>query len=405
MDSNARELLDLVFRWIHVIAGIMWVGNSMLFNWLDRNLILPPASQPGSTAGMIGEIWMVHSGGFYQVEKKQLAPSQMPAVLHWFKWQSYITWITGICLLAIVYYTGGATYLVDADVSAIRAPAAIGLGIGVIAGGFLVYDLLWRSPIAKYESVATGISLTFAAGVVYALTHLLSGRAAFIHVGAMLGTLMAGNVFFHIIPSQRALVAATASGKPQDMGLSAHAKQRSIHNNYMTFPLLFTMLSNHFPSAYGSRVNWAILGVLFVGGATVRHFMNIRFTFKQWIPALAATVTATLTALLFLMVRPSGAATAAGPIDLGPPVSYTTVRLIMNKRCLPCHSAMPTDDVWKQAPVNVMFDRPDQVQKYAERIQARAVISKTMPLGNKTGMTDDEREVMGHWLLQGASTQ
>ena len=403
MDSNARELLDLVFRWIHVIAGIMWVGNSMLFNWLDRNLVLPSGAKK---EGLIGEIWMVHSGGFYQVEKKQLAPAQMPAVLHWFKWQSYTTWVTGICLLGIVYYMGGATYLVDSEVSSIRVGTAMAIGAGVIVGSFVTYDLLWRSPLAKHSYLAVPVSLALAAGVVYALTHLLSGRAAFIHVGAMLGTLMAGNVFFHIIPSQRELVALTKAGKAQDATLSSHAKQRSIHNNYMTFPLLFTMVSNHFSGIYGSKVNWVILGVLFVAGATVRHFMNIRFTYTKWIYAIAATVTATFVALFFLVLRPASASAGATSVmPQGEHVSFTTVRLILNQRCVPCHSKAPTDPAWKMAPNNVMFDTNENVKKYAERIKARAVISKTMPLGNKTAMTEDEREVLGLWLLQGASVE
>ncbi|MDB4995763.1 MAG: hypothetical protein JWM74_3195, partial [Myxococcaceae bacterium] len=212
LDPNLRELLDLVVRWIHLIAGIMWVGNSMLFNWLDRNLVKPDKpSMDGTPPEMLeGEIWMVHSGGFYQIEKKQLAPSQMPKMLHWFKWQSYTTWMSGFSLLVLVYYVGGSgAFLVDPNVSKITASQGTMIGLGTLAFGFLFYDLLWRSPLAKKPNIAIFVCFAALAGIVYALTHLLSGRAAYIHVGALMGTIMAGNVFFHIVPSQRELVAAT----------------------------------------------------------------------------------------------------------------------------------------------------------------------------------------------------
>ncbi len=400
MDSNLRELLDLVFRWVHLIAGIMWIGNSMLFNWLDRNLVMPENPKKG----LIGEIWMVHSGGFYQVEKKHLAPAQMPNVLHWFKWQAYTTWISGIFLLGIVYYMGGGSFLVDPGVSKISVPAATAVGLGTLALAFATYDLLWRSPLKKHESVAAPLSLVIFAGIVFGLTHVLSARAAYIHVGALIGTVMAGNVFFHIMPAQRALVKATLEGREQDAALGAHAKQRSIHNNYMTFPLLFIMISNHFPSTYGHKYNWLVLFVIIVAGAGVRHFMNIRFTFKQWLPSLIAVVVVALVTLFFLIVRTPAATAASSAAATGPHehVSYTAVSLVIGQRCLPCHSKTPTEAMFQVAPNGVMFDSPEQVRAYSERIKARAIIQRTMPFINKTGMTDDERELLATWIQGGA---
>jgi uncharacterized membrane protein len=402
VESNIRELLDLVFRWVHLVAGIMWIGNSLLYNWLDRNLIKPTdtAGKPLSQ----GTIWLLHSGAFYEVEKKLLGPGEMPKVLHWFKWQAYTTWLTGVALLAIVYYAGGGAYMIDPAVSGLSATKAIALGVLVIVGAFAVYDLLWRSPIGRYDTLASALSLLLGGAVIWILTHTLSGRAAFIHVGAMLGTLMAGNVFMHIMPSQRALVAATESGRPQDPKLSLHAKQRSIHNNYMTFPLLFTMLSNHFAVAYNHPQSWLVLIVLFVGGAGVRHWLNVRFTFAAWKPALAATFVVAIGIVAFLVVRPPATSPTALIVP-GDRVSFTTVRLIITQRCVPCHSQAPTDRSSPAAPTNVRFDTPDQIKQWQERIKARAVISKTMPLANKTKMTDDERDVLAAWFFEGAPTQ
>jgi uncharacterized membrane protein len=395
LDATIRELLDLVVRWVHLIAGIMWIGNSLLFNWLDRNLT--PLAQPKE--GVEGEIWLLHSGGFYEVEKKQLAPSQMPAMLHWFKWQNAATWISGILLLIIVYYMGGAAYMVDPSVADISAGAAIAIGIGVLIISWFVYDLLWRSPLGKNTPLAFAISFILLLATVYGLSRVLSGRAAYIHVGVMLGTLMTGNVWLHVMPSQRALVAATKAGKPQDRALAYRAKQRSIHNNYMTFPLLFIMVSNHFPSTYGNQLNWLILGILMLAGAAIRHFMNIRFWYGGWLRALFGTALVALALVFFLIARTKSPASTAG----GTPIAFADARAIINRRCVVCHSATPTDSQFTVAPAGVTFDTPEQIQSRADRIKERAVVSKTMPLGNKTGITDEEREILGRWIDQGAN--
>lgn len=399
MEATIRELLDLFVRWTHVIAGIMWIGNSLLFNWLDRNLrpIEPPPE------GSQGKIWLLHSGAFYEVEKKLLpAGTPYPAKVHWFMFQNLTTWVSGICLLIIVYYMGGAVYMIDPSVAAIGAGAAIAIGVGTLVGGWLVYDLLWKSALGKNTPLAFAISFVLLIGVSYGLTHMLSGRAAYIHVGALLGTLMTANVWFYVVPSQRALVAASRAGLAQDPALSYRAKQRSIHNNYMTFPVIFIMISNHFPSTYGSSLNWLILAVLMVGSATFRHFLNIRFSYGGWLRLAAATTLLTI-ALVFVLITRANMLPSASASDA--PVAFADARAVIQRRCIECHSATPTDSTFTVAPAGVMFDTPEQIQRMAARIKERAVVTKTMPFNNKTGITDAERALLGAWIEQGASVK
>jgi uncharacterized membrane protein len=396
MTVYLREVLDLLLRWVHLIAGIMWVGHSMLFNWLDRNLYQPEADR--QYPGLQGKIWMLHSGAFYEVDKKLLQPpAKMPAVLHWFKWQSYTTWLTGFSLLLVVYTFGGSAMLVDAGQSRSGNEAAA-LGLGTVIGGFLLYDLLWRSPLKQHERLLMPLTLALFAGAVWLLTHALSGRAAYIHVGVLLGTCMSGNVFFHIMPSQRELVRATQEGRPQDPAVQWRAKQRSIHNNLLTFPLLFIMVSNHFPTTFGSERSWAVLGVLMIAGAGVRYLMNIRFTFKNWVPSMAALVVIALACFVGLTAPKD----EPGSAQAGDAVPFTRVAGIIDRRCLQCHASKTTDDTFNLAPAGVKFENPAQLKQYAARIKERAVVTKTMPLGNKTGITDDERALLGRWVDQGA---
>jgi uncharacterized membrane protein len=396
MDSSVREWLDLVFRWLHLIAGIMWVGNSMLFNWLDRNL----EKVAGKPKEHMGQIWLLHSGAFYEVEKKMLAPGQMPATLHWFKWQSYTTWISGFCLLLIVYYWGGSG-LVDAG-SKVTHEQAKDLGLAMIGLGFLCYDGTMRLFGKRAPALAQALVVSLLIALIYAATHVFSGRAAFVHVGALLGTCMAGNVFFHIIPSQRELVKATEQGREQEMALSLRAKERSIHNNYLTFPLLLLMLSNHFPSAFSHQRAWLVLLFIVAVGAGIRHILNIRFTFSGWIPALGSVIVVGLVGFAWIFgVKRAGAGSSAGVEK----VSFTRVHLVVRDRCMPCHSEHPTDSVYTQAPKGVILDTPLQIQAYADQIKTQAVVTRAMPQGNKTGITEAERNLLGQWVLGGASIE
>jgi len=399
LESTVRELLDLFVRWTHVIAGIMWIGNSLLFNWLDRNL--QPIDPPPE--GSLGKIWLLHSGAFYEVEKKLLpAGTPYPDKVHWFMFQNLTTWASGIFLLIIVYYLGGAAYMIDPSVANISAGTAIAIGVGALIGGWLVYDLLWKSPLGKNTPLAFAISFVLLIGVSYGLAQVLSGRAAYIHVGALLGTLMTANVWFYVVPSQRALVAASRAGLAQDPALSYRAKQRSIHNNYMTFPVIFIMISNHFPSTYGSSLNWLILAVLMVGSAAFRHFLNIRFTYGGWLRLATATTLLTIAVVTLLITRANaGSSGSAGSA----PVTFADARAVIMRRCIECHSSTPTDATFTVAPVGIMFDTSEQIQRMAARIKERAVVTKTMPFNNKTGITDAERALLGAWVDQGASVR
>ncbi|HUF14218.1 MAG TPA: urate hydroxylase PuuD [Longimicrobiales bacterium] len=401
MSETLRELLDLLLRWVHVIAAIMWIGNSLLFNWLDRTL--RPAARPQQASQ--GETWLLHSGGFYQVEKTISPSIGMPRPLHWFKWQAYTTWLSGAALLIVVYWMSGTAMLVGAG-STMSDTQAVLLGAGVIVGGWLVYEALLRTPLARAAPpIGALVGLALVLALAWWLTRVFTGRAAFLHIGALLGTLMAANVVFGIMPAQRALIASVESGAPPDTASSERAKLRSIHNNYFTFPVIALMLSSHFPSLYQGDAGWLRLGVLVLLGAGARHVLNVRYTYRGWKPALGAVIVLGTGALWLLVSRP-GAGSGADPERTGVvagPVSFGTVEAIIGKRCTVCHSASPAIRTFGAPPVGVEFDTPEQIRRLAPRIHARAVETETMPPGNATFMTDDEREILGRWTAGDAA--
>jgi uncharacterized membrane protein len=398
-----NELLDVVFRWAHLIAGIMWVGNSMLFNWLDRNL---EKHHPGLGRLSQGKIFMLHSGAFYDVEKKLLEPGEMPATLHWFKWQNFTTWATGISLLVIVFYMGKIP-LVDPQVHMMSNAVAVTMSISAIFCAWALYHALWSSLGETNPRLATILSIAGLFASIFAYTQIFNGPAAYIQTGVMIGTIMTGNVWMVIVPSQHGLVNATTTGKPQDPKLSIRAKQRSIHNNYLTFPLLFIMLSNHFPAATGHPLNWLVLIAVMIGGAGVRHYMNIRYRGEgkelatgAWLaPAFAMGSFAIAGLLVITRIQ-----IHKGPEVTGP-VTFARAQEILVHRCMVCHSSHPTDDTFKVAPNGIMFDVPENVVQLKDRIYDRAVRQRTMPLVNKTKMTDMERAELGAWIKQGAKLQ
>ena len=397
MSGSTIELLDLVARWVHVIAGIMWVGNSLLFNWLDRSLV--SAQSPGQTKKPVGTIWLLHSGGFYYVEKTLLDGERMPAPLHWFKWQAYTTWISGVALLIVVYYAGGRAVMNDPTVKAISHMDATLVGIGAIVAGWALYEITQRVIAPRAPAIAAALWMTGFVAIVIGLTQTLSGRAAFIHVGAMLATIMAGNVAMTIVPSQREQVASVAEGRGADAVVSARAKRVSIFNNYFTFPVIVLMVSSHFPSLYGHRMSWLLLLVVVAAGAAVRYVLNLRWTFSAWKPLLGATIAATL-ALLWGIVRFGAAAAPVISAASTGPVSFEDARHVIDRRCSVCHSESPADMTFGAAPGGVMFDTRDQIESRAARILERGVTTRTMPPGNKTNMTDAERDLMGRWAIQ-----
>ena len=393
MTAHLAQWLSLALRWAHVIVGVSWIGTSFYFNWLNARIAPPATPEPGVS----GELWSVHGGGFYRVLKYGVAPDRLPATLHWFKWEAYATWWTGLSLLVLLYYVGAREYLLDSAVSTLTPAAGIATGVATLAAAWLVYDALCRSPLGARPAAFAVLGLLLVTALAWGLSHLLSARAAYLHVGAALGTLMAANVFRVIIPSQRAMVASLLAGQAPDARRGSQAALRSLHNNYLTLPVLFVMVSSHYPATYGSRWGWAILGVLFVIGVLVRHWFNLRNAGRRngWL--LPAAVAGLVVLAVATAPRGGGAGSSSGP-----PASFAEVRVVIAQRCAPCHSSAPTYPGIPVAPAGVMFDTPAEIQAKAQRILDRAVTTKTMPLGNLTGITDAERDVLRRWVSAGA---
>ena len=394
LDGVAGEWLHLGLRWLHVVAGAAWIGTSFYFNFLTHSLRPPP----GGSARVSGELWAVHGGGFYHVEKFAVAPEALPETLHWFKWEAYTTWLSGFSLLAVVYYLGPGGLMVDPGVADISRATATVVGLAVLAVGWVVYDGLCRTPLVDRTGAFTVVGFVLSVVVAYGLTQVLAGRAAYIHVGAMLGTIMAANVFRVIIPSQREMVAAMEQQREPDGELGRQAGLRSLHNNYLTLPVLFVMVSNHFPTTYGHAWNWAILAGVSLGGAAIRHWFNLRGQGRRNVYILPVAA-ALLLATAFVTV-PRDAATGADGAAGGARVSDDQAFAIMGRRCAACHSADPTMDGFDAPPAGIAFDELEQVVAELARIRRVAVDTTFMPLGNQTGMTDEERATLGRWIDQ-----
>jgi uncharacterized membrane protein len=390
-DPYANEWLDLLVRWLHVIAAIAWIGASFYFIALDNHL-RPPEDEADNERGVGGEAWEIHGGGFYQVQKYRVAPRTLPEPLYWFKWEAYTTWLSGFALLIVLYYVNANTYLIDRSVADLRPWQAIGISVALLAAAWLVYDGLCR--LIPNDLALAAVLLVLVTLAAWGVSHLFSGRAEYIQIGAMLGTMMAGNVVFVIIPAHWELVRAKQAGREPDAAAGLRAKQRSIHNNYLTLPVVFTMISNHFPITYGHSYSWLILVALLVIGAWVRHFFNLRQTGRNawWIPVTAALAIAGLA----VAIRPHS---SSG----GTAVPFTRIQAIVEARCVPCHSVRPTRV--DSAPMGIVFDTPQQIAAQASLIEQVAVQTKVMPLGNETGMTQAERDALGAWINQGAKTR
>jgi uncharacterized membrane protein len=375
-----------------VIAGVAWIGASFYFVWLDNNLREPDPPKDG----VKGELWAVHGGGFYHSQKYMVAPAHMPDHLHWFKWEAYTTWLSGFALLIVLYYWQAPVYLIDTAKHAFSQPAAIGAGLAFIFGGLAVYEILCRSPLGQ-RGLAFGI-IWFAAltGAAWALSQLFSDRGAFIHVGAIIGTAMVANVFLVIIPNQRKIVADMLAGRPVDPRLGAMGKQRSVHNTYMTLPVIFIMISNHYPMVTGHPLSWLLLAMISAGGISIRQFFLLKhhgkirhdFLFYGFMLVFAATMVASL--------KPKDV------VQIDGDVPFTTAQAIIGKHCTACHSATPTHPGFSAPPLGAVFDTPEHIATYAPKIHERAVASTSMPLGNETGMTVEERAQLGAWIKQGA---
>jgi len=390
MAYDLAAWLNLALRWLHVIAGACWIGASFYFVWLDDSLRPPVPPREG----VKGELWAVHGGGFYQSQKFLVAPPQMPEHLHWFKWEAYTTWISGFLLLCVLYYWGAPVYLIDAAKVDFTPLGAVATGLGFIVGGWAVYELLVKL-LGRRPRLFSLVWYLVLVGAAWVLTHIFSDRGAVIHVGAIIGTVMAANVLLVIIPNQRKSVALLLAGKPVDPRLGATGKVRSMHNNYMTLPVIFIMISNHYPMVTGHPLAWLLLAMLGAAGVSIRHYFNLAhlgrnrhdFLFYGFMLAFGASIVATV-------VQPR--------LAPGPAPPFAVVQALVNTHCVMCHSPRPTHKGFTAPPDNAAFDTPEHIRKYAPRIYDMAVASRAMPLGNETGLTDAERAQLGAWIKAGA---
>lgn len=403
--SYGLEWLNLLVRWLHLITGIAWIGASFYFVWLD-NSIRPP--KPGSdlaNKGVSGELWAVHGGGFYNPQKYLVAPAQLPADLHWFKWEAYATWITGFALLFIVYYFNASAMMVDHNVADLSALQAIGIGLGTLLVGWIFYDQLCKSVLSQYSVLLAIVMYIFIVTVAYALTHLLSGRAAYIHVGAMIGTIMVGNVLMVIIPGQRKLVQAMRQGKSPDPIYGKRGKQRSVHNNYFTLPVLFIMISNHYAMTYTHAYSWLVLAAIMAAGVLIRHFFNLRHAGRVSLAYPIAGGALLLAVAVAIAPTPAPQLASSSAVANGGAVEatdFSRVQQIIGQRCASCHSDHPTQPGFATAPAGILLQTSELIHQNAAKVYQRAVQTRDMPLANLTQMTDQERAEIASWYEAGA---
>lgn len=385
LDSHLQEWLNLLIRWIHFIVGIAWIGASFYFNWLEHNLNRNRA--PGDP--IAGDLWAVHGGGFYHLDKYASGPERIPGVLHWFKWEAYTTWLTGMALLVVVYYLNAQIFLIDPSIRDLTQAEAMLISVVSIVGSWFVYDGICRSPLAQHPRALVGAVFIYLVLLSFFLSGVFSGRAAYIHVGAAMGTLMAGNVFFVIIPVQKEMVRALQENREMDPSIGARGLLRSLHNNYLTLPVLFAMISIHFPSTYGNSANWLILVMVSLAGVAARHYFNVRKTRRSawWLLVLGLCI---LAGAMWL--------SAPDPVDREQAaVSSNEIMGVMSNRCSTCHAGTPSQVGISSPPAGLIFESAQQIETHAELIFQSVVLTKTMPPGNLTGMTESERRNVSAW--------
>ncbi len=394
MDALITEWVGMMLRWLHVISGIAWIGSSFYFVHLDLSL----RKRDGLPDGVGGETWQVHGGGFYRMQKYLVAPAEMPEELTWFKWEAYATWVSGFLLLAAVYYTSADLYLIDRGVLDLTPMTAVIVSLVLLAAGWIVYDLMCRSPLGKNDTLLMLVGFALVVAIAWGCTQIFSGRGAYIQIGALVGTIMAANVLIVIIPNQRKVVASLLAHEEPDPRLGKQAKQRSLHNNYLTLPVLFLMIGNHYPMNFATQWNWVIVAVVIVMGVSIRHFFNSQHAGKgtPWWTWGVAAVGGLM--ILWLNSFPVGAPAAMQTSGLENDEVFVAVEDIVLSRCSMCHAEEP---VWEGVPVpplNVRLETPADILREASRIEAQSVLSRAMPPGNVTEMTEDERHLIAAWL-------
>jgi uncharacterized membrane protein len=391
-EGHLMEWLNIVIRLMHITFGIAWIGASFYFVFLENALNRTKDVRDE----LAGNLWAIHGGGFYYLEKYKVAPKTIPKHLHWFKYEAYFTWLSGFCLLFVVYYFNASALLIDKNVLDISPMTGIAIGVGSFVIAWILYDLLCKTPLVKKGTWFALAGFAIAVGFAYFYSCVFSARAAYIHFGAMIGSIMVANVFFVIIPSQKAMVKAAREGKPLNPQLGKNALARSLHNNYFTLPVLFVMISNHFPSTFGYKYPWLVLAIISLGAAGVKHYLNLREKgqLTVWVMPVSVLI---LLAAAFISAPPKDPGACTGK------VSMSEVLAIVNTRCISCHSSRPTDDVYKAPPNGVVYDTPEDIVKKKDLIMQRVVITKTMPQNNKTNITQQERDLIRCWIEQGAS--
>jgi uncharacterized membrane protein len=392
------EWLSFAARWLHVITGVAWIGSSFYFVALDLGL----RQRPGLPAGAFGEEWQVHGGGFYHIQKYLVAPAEMPEHLTWFKWESYATWLSGFAMLAIVYYAGADLFLVDPNVLDISATTAIILSLLSIGLGWAVYDIACRYLIGRFDIGLMVLLYGFLVLLAWGLTHIFSGRAAFLHLGAITATIMSANVFLVIIPNQKIVVADLIAGRKPDPKYGKVAKQRSLHNNYLTLPVLFLMLSNHYPLAFATEFNWVIASLVFLIGVLIRHFFNSEHARKgspYWTWLLAAIL---FVVIIWLSTVPkvlTGEARMSRTAEtFVASAHFPSVRDTVMGRCAMCHAAEPSYEGIYHAPKGVMLDTDARIAEHAREIYLQAGRSHAMPPANVTQIAPEERALLVAWF-------
>lgn len=390
-EGHLTEWLNIVVRVMHITFGIAWIGASFYFVFLENAL----NRTENVREELAGNLWAVHGGGFYYLEKYKVAPKTVPKHLHWFKYEAYFTWLSGMGLLFIIYYFNASATMIDTKLMKLSATAAICISIGSFIIGWLIYDLLCKSPLRKKPILFVLTGLIVLIGFAYFYSHVFTGRAAFIHFGAMIGSIMAANVFFVIIPSQKAMVGAAKKGLLPDAQKGKNALFRSIHNNYFTLPVLFVMVSNHFPSTFGNKYQWIVLAAISIGAAGIKHWLNLREQGKLGVWIMPASV--------ILLLAVAYVTAPQSPNTKCKEISFAEINTIFQQRCISCHSSKPTDNIYTAPPNGVIYDTPADILKKKDGIMQRVVLTQTMPQNNKTNMTLAEREAIRCWIEQGAA--
>ena len=398
MEAYLLEWANILLRWLHVIVAIAYIGSSFYFVWLDNSL-RPPVDEALKAKGVGGELWAVHAGAFYNPQKYVLAPPHLPKDLHWFYWEAYSTWLSGFGLFSVLYLFNPKVFLIDRSVADITPTVAVAAAIGFLVVGWLIYDLLCRV-LEKQEKLLAVLVALYVAIIAWGACHVFSGRAAFLITGATLATIIAANVFFVIIPNQRKMVASMKAKEPVNPLLSQRSKHRSMHNSYVTLPVIFGMISNHYSLTYSGPHNWIVLIAIMAAGALIRHYYIQRHKHRGN-PAYPAAAIAILAGVVYglapaapVAAAAGAAAPAAAAVDIG------QVQKVVTAHCVQCHAAKPS--LMPTPAKGILLDTPDQIRTHAQAVYQQVVVTKAMPLGNMTNITDDERAVIGKWFEAGA---